>query len=135
LKNLTPQQEGIEFEKRFAKKYNSNQQPRSGAGTYYKLDVRDTKFLWSLKWTGNKSYSLKTDDLKEVENEVYGPGGIGLEFVPGMAVELQNEVYAVLKMDDLVKLLEQDIKVFKTDKASEKRARAATPRLFRSDED
>jgi hypothetical protein len=131
---LTPQQEGTEFEKRFSDKYNGTRQPRSGAGIYHKLDVRDSQFLWSLKWTGdNKSFRFLASDFKEVNDEVYGPGGIGIEYTPGLAVELKGEVYAILKMDDLVGMLEQDVKVFAADPATEKRAKSKVPSLLRPD--
>lgn len=132
--NNTPQEEGINFEKRFSKKYQSDRVPGSGNGTFYKMDSKNSKFLWSLKHTSKKSFSFKSEDLKEVQKEVYGPGGIGLDYVPAMAVELQGEVYCLLLMDDLVKLLEQNIKVYNTDKAREKRERAKTPRLLREEE-
>ena len=130
-KKNTPQQEGIAFEKRFSKKYESNRVPGSGNGVFYKMDSKDSKFLWSLKHTSKKSYTFKSEDLEEVKKEVYGPGGIGLEYIPAMAVELEDEVYCLLLMDDLVKLLEQNIKVYNTNKAKEKRERAKTPRLLR----
>lgn len=130
---LTPQEEGIAFEKRFAKKFGGEEVPRSGAGIYHKLDVRDNKFLWSLKWTGNKSFSITSKIWKEVHDEVYGPGGLGLDFMPGLAIELEGETYAFLKMDDLVDLLESDVKVFSPTKKSELRAKAAVPRLLRQE--
>lgn len=127
----TPQQEGIAFEKRFSKKYESDRVPGSGNGVFYKMDSKNSKFLWSLKYTSKKSYSFKKEDFEEVKNEVYGPGGIGLEYVPAMAIELEGEAYCLLLMDDLVKLLEENIKVYNTNKAKEKRERAKTPRLLR----
>jgi hypothetical protein len=130
----TPQQEGINFEKRFSKKYQSERVPGSGNGVFYKMDSKNSKFLWSLKHTSKKSYTFKSDDLKEVQKEVYGPGGIGLDYVPAMAIELEGEVYCLLLIDDMVKLLEQNIKVYNTDKAREKRERAKTPRLLREEE-
>ena len=127
----TAQEEGREFEGSFSGKYGGDKVPGSGNGKFFKLDVRDSKFLWSLKWTGKKSFSFKKSDLKEVEDEVYGPGGLGHEYVPGLATELEGEIYATIKMDDLVKLLEQDVKIFQPDKATVKRQRANTPSLMR----
>jgi len=132
---LTPQQEGVEFEKRFAAKFKGALVPRSGAGIYHKLDVRDSKFLWSLKYTSKKSFSITQKIWDEVHDEVYGPGGLGLDFMPGLAIELEGETYAFLKMDDLVDLLESDVKVFKADKKTEKRALAAVPRLLRTQQE
>lgn len=131
----TPQQEGRAFEKRFAKKYGGNEQPGSGNGIYHKLDVKDNKFLWSLKYTSKGSFSFKSQDFKEVNDEVVGQGGLGFEYTPGMAVELDGKVYAILEMDSLEALLQQDVKVYKADKATEKRARAAVPRLLRQADD
>ena len=132
-RNNTPQDEGRKFEGNFAKLFGGKEVPGSGNGRFFKLDVRDSKFLWSLKWTGKKSFSIKNDDLKEVEKEVYGPGGLGHEYVPGLATELEGEIYATIKMDDLVKLLEQDAKVFEPDKARAKRERAKVPSLLRKE--
>lgn len=131
----TPQEEGIDFEGRFAKKFGGKLVPRSGAGIYHKLDVRDNKFLWSLKWTGKESFRITKAIWKEVNDEVYGPGGLGLDFMPGLAIELEGETYALLKMDDLVGLLESDVKVFSPTKKSELRARASVPRLLRLEEE
>jgi hypothetical protein len=130
-KNKTPQEEGREFEGEFADKFGGSEVPGSGNGRFFKLDVRDSKFLWSLKWTSKKSFSFKSEDFKEVNDEVYGPGGLGHEYVPGLATALEGEVYATIKMDDLVKLLEQEAKVFVPDKARVKRQRAKTPGLMR----
>lgn len=130
---MDAQQKGREYEDEFEKQFGGKTQPGSGNGVFHKLDVRDSKFLWSLKWTGKKSYSIKREDLKEVDNEVYGPGGLGHEYIPGLAINLEGENYAVLKMDDLVKLVEQDAKVFEPDKARAKREKAKIPSLFRKE--
>ena len=127
----TPQEEGRAFETRFSRKYGGQEVPRSGAGIYHKLDVRDNKFLWSLKYTSKESFSITQKIWDEVHNEVYGPGGLGLDYMPALAVELEGETYAFMKMDDLVDLLETDVKVFKAEKKKETRARAAVPRLLR----
>jgi hypothetical protein len=134
INNDTPQQEGRNLEGRFSKTYGGDEVPGSGNGRFFKLDVRDSKFLWSLKWTSKKSFSIKREDLKEVEDEVYGPGGLGHEYVPGLATELEGEIYATIKMDDLVKLMEQDAKVFEPDKARAKREKAKVPALLRKED-
>jgi hypothetical protein len=132
-KNNSPQQEGRNFEGRFKKTYRGNKQPGSGNGVFYKLDIKDSKFLWSLKWTSKKSFSIKSEDFKEVNDEVYGPGGLGIEYVPGLALELEGEVYAVVKMNDLSRLLEEGVKVYAPDKNAQKRAKAKIPSLLRQD--
>lgn len=127
----TAQEKGRDFESRFAAKYDGKEQPGSGNGIYHKLDVKDSKFLWSLKWTSKKSFSFKSEDFKEVKDEVYGPGGLGAEYVPGMAVELEGEEYAILRMQDLVGLMKQDVKVFEPSEKEIKRSKASVPKLLR----
>ena len=129
-----PQQEGRNFEDRFTKKFQSDKVPGSGNGIYFKMDAKNSKFLWSLKHTSKKSFSFKKEDFDEVKAEVYGPGGIGIDYIPAMAIEIEGEVYSLLLMNDLVKLIEQDIKVYTPNKAKQKREKAKTPRLLREEE-
>lgn len=128
----SPQNEGLEFEKRLAKKYNLDEQPGSGSGPVFKLDVRGNDLLISAKWTANKSYSVTEKDLNELSEYISGPGGLGGEATAILAIEIQGKVYGLLGFDDLVGLLESEAEVFSHDKNKEKYSTAAVPSLLRN---
>ncbi len=127
----TPQSKGRSYEKDFAKRLGLKTVPGSGNQPFYKLDVEGAKILFSLKHTENKSISLKAADLDEAKDAIYGESGIGPDYTPAMSLQMDGEEYAVLRMDDLVKLLETKPEIFKPSKKNEKRARASVPAILR----
>lgn len=124
MQKKTPQQEGREFESRFVKKRGGRKQPGSGNTPFYKLDIDATRLLLSLKWTEKKSFPVTASDMQEVVDAVYGLGGLGGEYTPALVFELEGDEYVTLKFDDLAKLIQEEIKVFKPSKNAEKTARA-----------
>ena len=127
------------FEELFVKRYSTNKVPRSGAGFVYKLDADNAKFLFSLKATKNKSFSVKKEDLEEVHEGVRGQGGIAADHIPMMIYSLvegeepspSDKIYAVLEFDDLVQLLTEDGKVFESTKVDDKYATSKVPSILR----
>ncbi len=105
----SPQEKGRQYEKEFSKKHGFDPVPNSGATPFWKLDVDGKQILFSLKHTVNASISLKHEDLDEAKEAVYGIGGVGMDYTPAMVLSMKGEEYAVLRVDDLVKLLEQKI--------------------------
>src|SRR5688572_17360735 len=133
--SANPSKIGELFEKLFVKRYSTNKVPRSGAGFVYKLDADNAKFLFSLKATKNKSFSVKKEDLEEVHEGVKGQGGIGGDHIPAMVHTLvegqepspSDKIYITLEFDDLVQLLKEDGKVFESTKTDDKYATSKVP--------
>ncbi len=92
-----------DFEKKFADRLRGKVQARSGGMWYAKMDVESVKFLWSLKDTVGNSFSVKNSDLDEVNFHARKQGAI-----PAMAVRVNDTEYAILKVDDLIALIEDD---------------------------
>lgn len=119
------------FERDFANRLSGTIQPRSGGLWYAKMDVVDNRFLWSLKDTVGNSFSVKNSDLDEVSFHARKQGAI-----PGMAVRVNDTEYAIIKLDDLIALIEDDegAKISK-EKNKLKREVVRTPPLLRESED
>lgn len=132
MKEKTPQDKGRSFEKEFAKAHSMREQPASGATPYYKLDVKNNKFLLSLKHTDKQSYILKKSDIQETINAVYGLGGIGGSHIPAMCLSIDGIEVTVLLTEDFIEILENpDDTVFDKAKAKAKKDRADKPLLLR----
>ena len=143
-KNQPPKNKiGRLFEKVFNKKYQTDEIKNSGAGIWYKMDAENSRLLFSLKATKNESYRLTKGDLSELNLEARGPGGLGGNIIPAMAIcfvegdepKSSDEIIVALPMDDLVALLTEQAKVFKPTKSDEKYERAKVPSLFRKIEE
>jgi hypothetical protein len=116
-----------EWEEKFAGYVSGHVQKRSGGLWYARMDVVGNKFIWSLKDTIGNSFSIKNSDLDEVAFNARKQGAI-----PGMAVRVNNEEYAILKMDDLIALLESDDgAIIDKEKNKIKREVIKTPPLLR----
>lgn len=126
-----PQDIGGEFERSFAAKIGGKVVLGSGNQWFAKLDVGSKSFLWSLKATAKESFSLTRGMLHETIRAVYGPGGKGGDIIPGMAVCVQDEEYVVLKLDDFLNLVREDIKLVKPTKRQEQKAQGSIPRFSR----
>lgn len=81
-------------EKRLAKSVNGQQAARSGAGHIRKGDVRSKRFLYEAKTTGNRTFTLKADDLAKVRKQAFDQGREG----GVMTIELGGREYAVVLM-------------------------------------
>lgn len=130
---------GREFEKLWVRLFGGKLQKGSGNTPYAKLDVDAHKFLLSLKATQNKSFRITKEDLDEAKDAVYGPGGVGGEYVPALAFCLvqgdepspTDPIYVAIEAATLVNLLQQDVKVFAVDKETEKISIGNVPGLLR----
>jgi hypothetical protein len=130
-KKATPQQKGRDYEDFWAKKRGARKQPASGALPFWKLDVKNLKFLFSLKHTDKLSYSLKKEDIQEMINAVYGLGGIGGDHIPVLSISIDGLEVSILLTDDLIELTEKKEEVFQKDKPKQKRDSANIPSLLR----
>lgn len=127
------------FETLFAKKYKSKKVPGSGNQPFRKMDIEGNSLLWSLKATKNESFRITKKDLKEVYDAVKGSGGVGGTIIPGLAIcfvegdepKPSDKIMAIIDMDDLVAISEQEIKLFELSKSKEKQSIAKIPSLFR----
>jgi hypothetical protein len=141
--NKNKQDIGSQFEQVFSDKYNVDKVKASGALPFWKLDADAGRILFSLKATSNESFRVTKKDLDEANNAIIGPGGVGGDTIPGMAICLvENEqptandpMYAVVPMDDLVRLLEERAEVFRASKKRERFARASVPELLRKSQE
>lgn len=130
---------GTLFEELFAKLFGLKKVKASGALPFWKLDVEGKRILLSLKATEAKSFRVTKDDLDEALDAIYGPGGLGGDYVPGMAICLVQDgvpkasdpMFIMLEANDLVRLLQEEAEVFALDKESETIQIGETPGLLR----
>lgn len=133
--NKTPQQKGRDYEDFWAKKRGARKQPASGALPFWKLDVKNAKFLFSLKNTEKKSFSLKKEDIQEMINAVYGLGGIGGTHIPVLSLNIDGMEVSVLLTDDLIELTQRGEEVFDKSKNKSKTDKANIPSLLRKNKE
>jgi hypothetical protein len=89
-------------ELRTADTYKGSRNAGSGSGWLRKNDVRSEQFLIENKLTtGNKSYSIKSVDLKELEMRA-----ILEDRIPILQFDLNGKSYIVLVEDDFLALVE-----------------------------
>ena len=130
---------GRKFESLFAKLFGGTEVPGSGNQPFRKMDIEGDSLLWSLKATKKESFRLNKKDLKEVYEAVRGPGGVGGSVIPGLAIcfvegeepSTKDEIFAVIPMNDLVALFEDEAKIFENTKPKEKLKKTEIPTLFR----
>lgn len=128
----TPQELGRQFETFWAKVFGGKTTPASGAKWYSKLDVKSgAGILWSLKLTSFKSFPLTQAVLDEAFDAVDAPGGEGA--IPAMGIRIGSEDYdvVVLRRDDFLRLMQEEITFVEPTKADIKRARSRVPILLR----
>jgi hypothetical protein len=123
--------EGRSFEEQFAKRMGAELVPNSGAGWFAKLDVGARKFIWSLKWTGKRTFTMTPELMKEAQHAVVGPGGLGADYTGGVVTSIGGEEYVTIRVDDFVDLVRDEVKLVPTSKVDERRARARGPLLPR----
>ena len=129
----TPQDRGRAFEAEWAAKVGAK--PQKGSGNYYlwRLDVENRgRYLWSCKHTDGKSYRLRIEDIDEVIEAVEGPGGVGGETIPAMAISIGGRVFCLTRAEDFIEEHTQEAEAFiKPDKSAERRQLRKTPGLLR----
>lgn len=106
---ITPQQQGRDYELELAERLGGRPQPNSGAGPRWKLDLKLGSLLFSAKHTVHESYGLKASDLREALAGAQGPGGRGE--TPAMAIRMAGfpDDVVVMRGSDLLALLEGDV--------------------------
>lgn len=93
------QKQSKKHEKRLAKAIGGRVNAASGAFWSRKGDVRSTDLLIEHKWTGKKSFTLKSDVLEKIVTEAICDGRL-----PVLGISLNNENYVILTEDDFLEL-------------------------------
>lgn len=128
-----PQRSGRRFERFWAKVFGVEPQKGSGNQWFARLDVGDGSITWSCKWTGNNSFSISKELLREADEAIYENGD---NSIPGIAASIDNgaEVVVILRASDFLRLMQSDqARYIVPSKSEQKRARAGTPALLRDD--
>ncbi len=104
---ISAQEAGREYEVMFAESIGAQQVHNSGAG-FSKLDARGSSILWSVKWSGrHKSFRVEDAHFAEADMAINGPGGIGGDYIPGLAFATENDEYVTLRRADMMMLLHE----------------------------
>lgn len=89
-------------EKRIAKAIGGQVNAASGAFWSRKGDVRSDDLLVEHKWTGKKSKTIQSDELKKITNEAIMDGR-----TPVFGIHLDGEDYVILLEHDFLELREK----------------------------
>lgn len=131
------QRTGYRFERYFASLFGAK--PTKGSGSHWtaKMDVADGTILWNLRHTDAASFRVTKDLMSETVAAINGPGGVGGDTIPGIAISVQGEIYTILRAEDFVSLLTSDegVKYIRPSKAEAKRRRATIPNIFKTIEE
>ena len=95
------QKQSLKHEKRLAKVVGGSRNAASGAFWHRKGDVRSKDLLIEHKWTGKKSFSLKSDVLEKIMTEALLDGR-----TPVLGFSLNNANYVVLDENDFLTIRE-----------------------------
>ena len=93
------QKQSLKHEKRLEKALGGQRSAGSGAFWSRKGDVRTNDFLIEHKWTGKKSFTLKSDVLEKIVMEAIVDGR-----TPVLGVSLNGKNYVLLTEDDFIEL-------------------------------
>jgi hypothetical protein len=94
------QKQSQKHEKRIAKAVGGSTTAASGAFWTRKGDVRNSDLLIEHKWTGKKTKTIKSEELKKITNEAIMDGR-----TPVFGIHLDGEDYVILLESDLFELL------------------------------
>lgn len=125
----TPQEKGFDFEKEFAGLFGEKPTPGSGNKWFAPMDIDGGQIIWSLKSTQKDNLSVNREIIEEVEGHAGKTGAI-----PGIAVKIIGEPFVLLKMQDFIKIVQEEIKMAPPSREEIKRKKAATPLLLREEE-
>jgi hypothetical protein len=89
-------------ERRIAKAIGGQVNAASGAFWSRKGDVRSTDLLVEHKWTGKKSKTIQSEELKKITNEAILDGR-----TPVFGIHLDGEDYVIMLETDLLEILEK----------------------------
>lgn len=126
------QEAGYDFERRWARIFGVAPQRGSGNQWYAKLDVGDAAFLWSLKQTDARSFTLRPEHIWEAHQAVYGASGRA-NVLPGLALDIQGEQLTVIRARDFLTIVTEELSYVKPDKRTQERRLATTPQLLRGE--
>jgi hypothetical protein len=93
------QKQSKKHEQRIAKAVGGQTTAASGAFWSRKGDVRSQKFLIEHKWTGKKSKTIQSAELKKITNEAIMDGR-----TPVFGIHLDGEDYVILLETDFLEL-------------------------------
>lgn len=96
------QKQSQKHEKRLAKELGGSRTAASGAFWQRKGDVRSDYLLLEHKWTGKKSKTIKSEELKKITNEAIMDGR-----TPVFGLHLDGDDYVVMLETDLMEILNQ----------------------------
>ena len=96
------QKQSKKHEDRLAKAIGGQRSVASGAFWSRKGDVRSKGILLEHKWTGKKSFTLKSEVLEKIVNEA-----ILESRQPVLGISLNNNNYVILTEDDYLEMKER----------------------------
>lgn len=94
------QKQSRKHENRLAKELGGSRTAASGAFWSRKGDVRNAELLIEHKWTGKKSKTIQSAELKKITTEAIMDGRM-----PVFGLHLDGENYVVLLETDLMELI------------------------------
>lgn len=135
MKKKTAHEKGYAFEEQWAAIFGTKPTKGSGALWWLKMDVGTSHVLFSCKHTDHQSFRVTKDLFRELIDAISGPGGIGSESEPALAISVDGEIFVVQRADDWVRGRTEDGMGFiRPDKGTEKRRRAKLPAMLRDAE-
>jgi hypothetical protein len=96
------QKESQKHEKRIAKAVGGQTTAASGAFWSRKGDVRNASLLIEHKWTGKKSKTIQSAELKKITTEAIMDGRM-----PVFGIHLDGEDYVILSENDFIEMWEK----------------------------
>jgi len=95
------QKQSLKHEKRLAKAVGGQRNVASGAFWFRKGDVRSQDLLIEHKWTGKKSFTLKSDILEKITTEALLDSR-----TPVLGISLNDVNYVVMDENDFLTMRE-----------------------------
>ena len=95
------QKQSLKHEKRLAKVVGGQRNVASGAFWFRKGDVRSDDLLIEHKWTGKKSFTLKSDVLEKITTEA-----LLNSRTPVLGISLNDVNYVILDENDFLTMRE-----------------------------
>jgi len=95
------QKQSLKHEKRLAKAIGGQRSVASGAFWFRKGDVRSQDLLIEHKWTGKKSFTLKSDILEKITTEALLDSR-----TPVLGISLNGVNYCILDENDFLTMRE-----------------------------
>lgn len=97
------QKQSRKHENRLAKTVGGSRTAASGAFWSRKGDVRSETLLIEHKWTGKKSKTIQSAELKKITNEAIMDGRI-----PVFGIHLDGEDYVIMLETDLLEIVQKN---------------------------